>query len=129
MTLERKSFKNIHIFEKRLSESSRIRLKYPDRVPVIIEKALNSDVSDLDKNKYLVPDELNIGQLIYVIRKRIKLSHEQSIFIFINGDILAPTSALLSSVYTEHKNADGFLYVTYAGQDSFGNNLFTDIDV
>lgn len=123
MTSKKQSFKQIHPFEKRLSESSRIRLKYPDRVPVIIEKDFNSDIIDLDKNKYLVPDELTIGQLVYVIRKRIKLSPEKAIFIFINRKSLAPTAALLSNVYEEHKNEDGFLYVTYSGQDSFGNNL------
>ena len=69
----KKSFKQIHSVEKRLSESSRIRSKYPERVPVIIEKDFNSDIIDLDKNKYLVPDELTIGQLVYFIRKRIKL--------------------------------------------------------
>ena len=119
----KKSFKQIHSFEKRLSESARIRSKYPERVPVIIEKDFNSDIIDLDKNKYLVPDELTIGQLIYVIRKRIKLPPEKAIFIFIDRATLAPTSALLSNVYEEHKNEDGFLYVTYSGQDSFGNNF------
>jgi len=119
----KKSFKQIHSVEKRLSESSRIRSKYPERVPVIIEKDFNSDIIDLDKNKYLVPDELTIGQLVYVIRKRIKLPPEKAIFIFIDRTTLAPTSALLSNVYEEHKNEDGFLYVTYSGQDSFGNNF------
>lgn len=120
----KKSFKQIHSFEKRLRESSRIRSKYPERVPVIVEKEFNSHIIDLDKNKYLVPDELTIGQLIYVIRKRIKLPSEKTIFIFIDGKTLAPTSALLSNVYEEHKNEDGFLYVTYSGQDSFGNNFY-----
>ncbi len=119
----KKSFKQIHSFEKRLSESSRIRSKYPERVPVIVEKDFNSDIIDLDKNKYLVPEELTIGQLIYVIRKRIKIPSEKAIFIFIDRTILAPTSALLSNVYEEHKNEDGFLYVTYSGQDSFGSNF------
>lgn len=119
----KKSFNQIHSFEKRLSESSRIRSKYPERVPVIVEKDFNSDIIDLDKNKYLVPEELTIGQLIYVIRKRIKIPSEKAIFIFIDRTILAPTSALLSNVYEEHKNEDGFLYVTYSGQDSFGSNF------
>ncbi|KAK2966544.1 hypothetical protein RJ640_002850 [Escallonia rubra] len=43
--------------ERRQAESSRIREKYPERVPVIVEKAERSDIPDIDKKKYsiLVP--------------------------------------------------------------------------
>lgn len=40
---------------------------------------------DIDKKKYLVPSDLTVGQFVYVIRKRIKLSPEKGIFIFINN--------------------------------------------
>jgi len=35
--------------EKRKAEADRIRLKYPDRIPVISEKAEKSDIPDIDK--------------------------------------------------------------------------------
>jgi GABA(A) receptor-associated protein len=41
--------------------------------------------------RYLVPTDLSIGQFVYVIRKRIKLSSEKVIFIFVNN-VLPPTS-------------------------------------
>lgn len=50
-------------------------------------------------------------QFVYVIRKRIKLSPEKAIFIFVD-EVLPPTAALMSSIYEEHKDEDGFLYVT-----------------
>ena len=37
--------------EKRKSEATRIREKYPDRIPVIVEKADKSDIVDIDKKK------------------------------------------------------------------------------
>ena len=37
------------ILDKRKSEAERIRNKYPDRVPVICEKADRSDIPDIDK--------------------------------------------------------------------------------
>jgi GABA(A) receptor-associated protein len=37
-----------------------------------------------------------------VIRKRIKLSPEKAIFIFVD-EVLPPTAALMSSIYEEHK--------------------------
>jgi GABA(A) receptor-associated protein len=80
-----------------------------------------SDIPAIDKKKYLVPSDLSVGQLVYVIRKRIKLAPEKAIFIFVN-DILPPTAALMSTIYEEHKDKDGFLYVTYSGENTFGED-------
>ena len=44
-------------------------------------------------DRYLVPSDLTVGQFVYVIRKRIKLSPEKAIFIFVNN-VLPPTGAL-----------------------------------
>jgi GABA(A) receptor-associated protein len=85
-----------------------------------------------------VPSDLTIGQFVYVIRKRIKLSPEKAMyvdyyvlitrFIFIN-DVIPPSSSLLSQVYTEHKDEDGFLYpvylansryIVYSSENTFG---------
>jgi len=112
-------FKEQHPFEKRKAEAARIRLKYPDRIPVISEKAEKSDIPDIDKKKYLVPADLTMGQFVYVIRKRIKLAPDAAIFIFVNNT-LPPAAALMAQVYKEHADEDGFLYVTYSGESTFG---------
>lgn len=114
-----KTFKEEHPLEKRQSEAARIREKYPERVPVIVEKAEKSDIPEIDKKKYLVPADLTVGQFVYVIRKRIKLSPEKAIFIFVKN-VLPPTAALMSSIYQDHKDDDGFLYITYSGENTFG---------
>ena len=59
-----------------------------------------------------------MGQFVYVIRKRIKLSPEKAIFIYVE-EVIPPTAALMSSIYEEHKDEDGFLYITYASPISF----------
>lgn len=56
------------------------------------------------------------GQFVYVIRKRIKLEPEKAIFIYVD-EVLPPTAALMSSIYEEFKDEDGFLYVTYSGEN------------
>ncbi|CUS13374.1 unnamed protein product, partial [Tuber aestivum] len=112
-------FKDEHTFEKRKAEAERIRQKYADRIPVICEKVEKSDIATIDKKKYLVPADLTVGQFVYVIRKRIKLSPEKAIFIFVD-EVLPPTAALMSSIYEEHKDEDGFLYITYSGENTFG---------
>ena len=117
------TYKQKHEFFKRISDSNRIIEQHPDRVPVIVEPAENCTLGTIDKNKYLVPRELSVGQFIYVIRKRIKISAEQSLFIFVNQTI-PPTSSCIADIYNEHKDADGFLYVTYTGENTFGSYGF-----
>jgi len=114
-----KSFRQEHPLEKRQAEASRIRDKYPDRIPVIVEKADKSDIPDIDKKKYLVPADLTVGQFVYVIRKRIKVGPEKAIFMFVKNT-LPPTAALMSDIYQDHKDEDGFLYITYSGENTFG---------
>lgn len=116
------SFKNEYPFEKRKAEADRIRLKYPDRIPVISEKAEKTDIPDIDKKKYLVPADLTMGQFVYVIRKRIKLPADQAIFIFV-GNALLPSGALMSQVYKEFADKDGFLYCQYSSENTFGGSV------
>ncbi|KAI3840082.1 hypothetical protein MKX03_017283, partial [Papaver bracteatum] len=54
---------------------------------VIVEKAKQSEIL---KKKYLVQDDLTVGKFICVLRKRIKLSAEKAIFIFMDN-VLPPT--------------------------------------
>jgi GABA(A) receptor-associated protein len=110
-----------YFLDKRKSEAERIRAKYPDRVPVICEKAdRSSEIPDIDKKKYLVPADLTVGQFHYVIRKRIKLAPEKALFLFCANSI-PPNAALMSTVYEEQKDDDGFLYVQYSGESTFGS--------
>lgn len=116
-------YKKDHPFEKRAAEAARIREKYPDRIPVICEKDPRSDIPPVDKRKYLIPVDLTVGQFIYVIRKRISVPPEKAIFIFVNNT-LPPTAALMSTVYEQHKEDDGFMYMAYGGENTFGSEQF-----
>ena len=58
-------------------------------------------------------------RFIYVIRKRIKLPPEKAIFIFVDN-VIPPTASLMSAVYEVQRDEDGFLYVTYSGENTFG---------
>jgi len=109
-----------NIFEKRFKESENILKKYPNRIPVIVEKSKKSrSLNDIDKNKFLVPNDMCMNQFIYVIRKRLTLTSEKALFIFIN-DKLVPNSKRLSEIYNEEKDSDNFLYVYYSSENTFG---------
>eukprot|EP01062_Namystynia_karyoxenos_P047645 TRINITY_DN36047_c0_g1_i1.p2 TRINITY_DN36047_c0_g1~~TRINITY_DN36047_c0_g1_i1.p2 ORF type:complete len:129 (+),score=46.67 TRINITY_DN36047_c0_g1_i1:29-388(+) len=105
--------------EERKSEAARIAKKYPDGIPVICEKHEPSDVPDIDKTKYLVPTDLNVGQFMYVVRKRIKLDPEKAIFLFVEG-MIPTTAALMQNLDHDYKDEDGFLDIKYTGESTYG---------
>ena len=97
-------------------------VKYPDKVPVYISVAPGEQsVPDLDRHYYLIDKDFTVGQVVYIIRKRIKLSSKMAIFVFVDNGILPPTSALISEVYSEHRNPiDALLYISYRAEKTFG---------
>jgi GABA(A) receptor-associated protein len=109
-----------HPEEKREKESSRIRLKYPDRIPAIVEKLDNSSLPDIDRKKFLVPKDLDYSQFIFMIRCRLKLAADQALFIYINEQIPSSTKTM-GQIDKEYRNKDGFLYATYGSEAVFGN--------
>ena len=116
-------FKDEIPFAMRKEEASRIITKYPDRVPIIIERSkhCSSDIPIVDKKKYLVPNDITTGQFTYIIRKRIELEPEKAIFLFVGSENnIPPSSSLISEIYTTYKDEDGFLYFTYSGENTFG---------
>jgi len=120
MRRRHQSFKAEHTQDKRKAEAQKIREKYPDRIPVIVEKVQRSDIEEIDKKKYLVPADLTVGQFVYVIRRRIKLPPERAIFLYVDN-VLPSTAALMSKVYDDYKDEDGFLYIKYSGENTFGD--------
>jgi GABA(A) receptor-associated protein len=114
-----KSFKEKHPFDKRQDESYRILERYPDRIPVICE-CVGEGVPDIDRKKYLVPSDITMAQFLYIIRKRIKIKPEQSIYIFVAGSTIVSGSQSMSTIYDGYKDLDGFLYTSYSGENTFG---------
>ena len=56
---------------------------------------------------------------MYVIRKRLRLASEKAIFLFVSGNI--PSSgSIMSVLYDNYKDEDGFLYISYSEENVFG---------
>ena len=104
----------------RISETTRIREKYPERIPIIVKKSSGSTLKDIDKSKFLAPVDMTLSQFIVIIRKRIKIEADKAIFIFIEN-ILPPLTSTMAYLYDNMKNEDGFLYIHYNGESTFGN--------
>ena len=80
----------------------------------------------MDKQKYLVPRDLTVGQFLYVIRKRMNLGPEVALFLFVedsHGKSLLPmTGTPILVIEKDHVKADGFVYLTYSGENTFGSS-------
>ena len=93
---------------------------YPNKIPVIVSKdAKCKDLENLEKCKFLVSHDMTLGQFIYIIRKRITLDSKMCIFIYINNKIPLSNQEI-SQIYEKNKDEDGFLYIKYAGENTFG---------
>ena len=142
-------YKHEHSLEQRRFESERIRRRYPDRIPVIVQPCSFSSISSssilsnslfrsfsssssssschdwtlerLENEKFLVPSELSFGQFAYNIRRRLRLRAEHALFFYIGSYGKQPMlSSTMDILYNEHKDTDGFLYVCYADEKVFG---------
>tara|TARA_B100000900_G_scaffold412071_1_gene433103 strand:- start:772 stop:1182 length:411 start_codon:yes stop_codon:yes gene_type:complete len=109
--------KNKMTLEERKERSQSIMDKYENRIPVICQTS--NDLPVLERKKYLVPDDLSLVNFNYVVRKRIKVSAETSIYFFI-GNKLLPSSLTMYQIYNKYKDEDGFLYIYIAAENTFG---------
>ncbi|KAJ0980533.1 hypothetical protein J5N97_008788 [Dioscorea zingiberensis] len=116
-------FKEEFSFEERLAESRDIVAKYPDRVPVcvavIAERFSRCDLPQMEKKKYLVPRDMSVGQFIHILSGRLHLAPGKALFVFVKNS-LPQTASLMDAVYESYKDEDGFLYMCYSSEKTFG---------
>jgi GABA(A) receptor-associated protein len=113
------NFKSEFDFQERKFQTEGILKKHPTRVPTFVFKRTGSKGEEIPKNKFLVPKDITVGQFVFVVRKQLKLTPEQAIFVFV-GNKIPPTSALINDLYNRYADPDGFLYVEYAFESVFG---------
>lgn len=112
------------------NDTKRIKAKYPGRIPMWLEynKNLESIPNTPRKNKFLVPNDLSIGQLMYMIRRRLKLSCEESLFLYVMKEgkdgrrltHIPPLYSTISEVYKSDSHLSGFLFMIVAKESTFG---------
>ncbi|XP_032419127.1 microtubule-associated protein 1 light chain 3 gamma [Xiphophorus hellerii] len=118
---QNKTFKQRKSFATRKMEVAGIRSKFPNKIPVIIERyEKEKNLPPLDKTKFLVPHELTMTQFITIIRNRMALLPSQAFYLLVSSSSLASMSLTMAQLYQDHQDDDGFLYMTYASQEMFG---------
>lgn len=114
------NYRDTHSEEDRSKESSRLKIKFPDRVPIICERNCKSSVPVINKTKYLVPKDFTISEFACVIRRRLKLKSTEAIFLLV-GEMFLSGSLYIGEIYEEHKDIDNFLYISYSSENVFGS--------
>ena len=113
-------YQNMKKIEERTAESSRMMEKYTDRKCVIIEPTEGNTLNVLKKRKYVVSDDMTLGNLMYFIRKGLELPKSHALIFFVDGKHLECVSELMVTLYKKYANEDGFLYIQYCGESTFG---------
>lgn len=103
----------------RKEKSEKIREQYPGYCSVILSPIRNSD-PELKKYKYILPLDTPIWKFnhkIYSLKSSTE-SKNSTIVMFINNKI--PNSASDFSNMTRYLNEDGFIYIKYGIENTFG---------
>jgi GABA(A) receptor-associated protein len=113
-------FKMQHTFEKRLDESTRLKQKHPDKVPIILEKGGDMSLPSIDRHKFLMQRNITVGQFIFIIRSKTKLDHTQALFLIVDINHIPSTAMTIGELFDKYADKDGFLYIIYSAQQTFG---------
>lgn len=116
------SYKQQKTVIERRAEFEKIRKNTPNRIPVICEKAgTNKTLVDLPKRKMLLQPEMGVGQFSAYLAKELGISAETALFLFVNNATLISPSFIMGMLYEKYKDKDdGFLYITYNSENTFG---------
>lgn len=115
-------FKTNNSFEERVEQSRKILKKFPDRIPVVVERAPSGPfIGELQKTKFLLPYEATVAGFMSTLRRQVVVNPGDGFYMFCgNKNVLVSGSNTFQHLYANYKDDDGFLYMIYAGENVFG---------
>ena len=121
------TYKKNTTVEERMLKSYKMKTMYPDRIPVIIEMSPSSSsfkqyTNPMPKIKYLGPRDITMSQFVKIFREKIKMDASKALFFFINNKLF-PMSSPIGNIYDSDKDEDGFLYIEFCEESTFGTNI------
>lgn len=114
-------------FEVRKKEGQKMIDNHPNTVPIIVQ----SNGLKLDKNKFIVPDEMFAAQFQHFLKKRIDITHHEAIYTFVElpkkesearvgPTIIASQNQSMGQIYASYRHSDNFLYMFVEKESTFG---------
>jgi len=116
----------IHLlsFEYRKNACIRIKQKFPNKIPVILIPRPNSEGINLLKRNFIIEPDTYFSKLYTEIRSvmdetSLKTYSSKGIYLFINGQTIHGMITF-GELYEKYADKDGFLYVVYTSENTFG---------
>lgn len=108
---------------QRKKESQDLINSHPGKIPVIIkpESSIRNHFQ-IQQSRFLVPSLYSFHEFIFLIRKRLQLKQSESLYISVGLNSFPSLSRSLSSIYSEYKDPDGFLYMNYSSEATWGTH-------
>ena len=103
-----------------MRDSLHLLRKYPDRVPVILQKKHGDPLGGLDTEYFLISKDKTCGEIMINLRRRLKLPAYKALFILSSSGKVITNSSPLSIVYEAEKEPDGYLRLVYESENVFG---------
>tara|TARA_B100000900_G_C20478458_1_gene674423 strand:+ start:315 stop:638 length:324 start_codon:yes stop_codon:yes gene_type:complete len=88
--------------------------KYPERKPIILRNEDNKTY------KFLAHNNHTISVILIPLRKKMDIRSHESIFLFINKQIIPCSTDQIIDLYNKYKSKDGFLYIDVRKENTFG---------
>ena len=125
------SYKNSVSFNVRREATKNILNKYPDKCPIYLtfdNKLKLKQRAGTNFNKYIINNNLTMGQYMAVLKKRVEMGDKMGLTLFINiykndkltNTILPTLTMSVEQAYNDYKDEDGFLYMTFVAENTFG---------
>ena len=107
--------------DKRRSVAESIIRKYPQHIPIVIGRADIQLTPPINKYKYIIRRDSTLANFIQEIRKDLpSLGPSTGLFFFFLDNTIAPLTATMQTLYDKHRDDDGFLYLIYSCENTFG---------
>jgi len=114
------TFKQIYTLDERKRSSDKILKMYPEYIPIVIESGTKNTPA-MDNKKFIFSKKAKVLFIINEIRKRIKISPDEALFIMVGDKQVMPMISLtMEEVYNRYHDEDGFLYIKYSVENTFG---------
>ncbi len=117
------SYKKIKSLEQRKRESDKIFQKHKIKIPVIVlvDPKIKSSKSYY---KFLVSGDINISNLQFIVRHKIKIDSSEAIFCLTESNTMLCGNTSIHEIYSQHKDKeDNMLYLNIKVENTFGTLL------
>jgi GABA(A) receptor-associated protein len=105
----------------RRAEAERLLLEHPTKVPTIIEPGRRKDNRySMAQNKFLILREYSFQEFSQLLRNKLKLKANDSLYLIAGDNVIPTPDQSIARLYESCRDTDGFLYITYASQETFG---------